>query len=128
MPLAALHPARVILILGANNIADKPCAIIAGMDAVIGRLTSAWPAAHIEVLEILPRLKPAIAHELERQAINALLRAHLAGRPNVSTINVDRLMTCDGRPDCRTYRPDQLHPSAEGYRALAEALRERAKN
>lgn len=128
MPLGALHPERVILILGTNNIMDKPCAVIAGMDAVIGRLTSAWPKAQIDVVEILPRLAPAIAHEPERQEINAQLRAHFAGRPNVSTLNLDRRMTCDGRPDCRTYRPDQLHPSAEGYRVLAEALRKRAKN
>jgi lysophospholipase L1-like esterase len=124
MDSAKLHPRRVILILGTNNIMDKPCSVTAGVEAVVDKMSGLWPTAKIDVLEILPRLvPPPLVREAERQEINAKLRVDLASRPQVSTINADRQMSCDNRPDCNAFLPKSLHPSPEGYRILAEAFR-----
>lgn len=117
-----IRPRNVVIILGTNNLssADRPCAIIAGLEKVIARVAALWPSAQIMFLDIPPRGDRFLAFNSSRMEVNTAIRkVH-----GVTAINVDDEITCRWQVDaCENYQPDNLHFAAGGYRVVAAAIK-----
>ncbi|MFE1603146.1 SGNH/GDSL hydrolase family protein [Methylobacterium sp. ID0610] len=115
--LRQLHPKRVLIIIGTNNLSsDSPCAVAAGIRAIIRQARSIWPGATVAWVEIPPRGAAFADFASKRDQVNAEIRA------TERTIDVDKAISCDRHQPCAHYRPDLLHWTRAGYEVLgAEA-------
>jgi lysophospholipase L1-like esterase len=128
--LARIEPRVVVLMIGTNNIAlDPPGAIAEGVAAVVDEIHRRSPRTVIILIGLLPRGgvlghgQPAFTDLADPRVpeVNRLI-ATLGGRPRVAFVDVgDRVLGPGGRID-RSYQPDLLHLSREGYSILAEAI------
>jgi lysophospholipase L1-like esterase len=117
-----IKPRHVVIILGTNNLSssDAPCAIIAGLEKVIARVTALWPSAQIIFLDIPPRGDRFLAFNSSRTEVNTAI-GKLRG---VTAINVDDEITCGWQVEvCKNYHSDNLHFVAGGYRVIARAIK-----
>jgi hypothetical protein len=119
---AKLKAKRLLLMVGSNNFigGSKPCAIAAGIAAVVDRVREIWPTIDISVLEITPQGDGFKLRDEERRATNALIRKI----PDVKTLNVDDQITCQWTEPCRNYTPDKIHFTPDGYRVVFNTLRQ----
>jgi lysophospholipase L1-like esterase len=105
----------VLLILGTNNLsAQKPCAIISGLDQVFHKLTALWPTARISYLNIPPRGPDFHQYEAQRVQINEAM-GNVAG---LASFNLDDALTCGYTLPCKNYQPDLLHFTRDGYATI----------
>ena len=113
---AKLKAKRLLLMVGSINFigGHKPCAIAAGITAVVDRVREIWPTIDITVLEITPQGDGFKFRDEARRATNALIRQI----PGVKTLNVDDQITCQWTEPCRNYTPDKIHFTPEGYRMV----------
>src|SRR6266498_273844 len=121
-----LAPKAIVLLLGANNLffrGDKPCAIAAGIEAVLHRITELWPKTYVLLVEVTPTYRGDIHRENERLALNGLLRDMPNRKPRLVTVNGDDIFACDGKNACPNLAPDLLHFSAAGYQTLSARIR-----
>jgi len=125
LPLRTRPQATVILI-GTNNLAsnDKPCAVVAGIEAVAKGAERAWPGIRIYIIEIPPRGLKWQFKDSERREINTLieLRARAEGWVPV---NVDDEISCKYQQPCENYKADLLHLTEKGYIELTRIITER---
>lgn len=121
LPLDAIRPRQAVLLIGTNNLRgdDTACDILAGIDAIIGRLHRAWPAARILVVGILPRGKDMQFAADRRRAINAAL----AARQDVRFVDPTEAFFCGGSNACGYFQQDALHLLPAGYDRLWSVLR-----
>jgi lysophospholipase L1-like esterase len=122
-----LQPKAVVLFAGTNDIAGArpktPHDVADGFRAFAERVHAVLPRALIFYVAITPsrarwRLWP-IASEANR-----LIQEYSLTDPRLRSIDLtDRLLGPDGLPDRRLYRSDRLHPSKQGYRVWASAIK-----
>lgn len=119
---AKVKAKRLLLMVGSINfiIGHKPCAIAAGITAVVDRVKEIWPTTDISVLEITPQGDGFKFRDETRRATNALIRKI----PGVKTLNIDDQITCQWTEPCRNYAPDKIHFTPEGYRIVFNALQQ----
>jgi lysophospholipase L1-like esterase len=116
--LSGTRPEYAVLLVGTNNLADKPCAIVSGVGKVVDAVRSAWPSVKILVIEIPPRGKAFATFDSERRSANEGIRALAEEKSSVRTLNVDEAITCGGVVDCANYQQDRLHFTDRGYAVL----------
>jgi platelet-activating factor acetylhydrolase IB subunit beta/gamma len=121
LPLNKVHPAQAVLLIGTNNLRgdDTACDILAGIDAILGRLRAAWPDAQVVVIGILPRGKDMQFALERRRAVNAAL----AARSDIRFVDPTEALLCGGSNACGYYQEDLLHLLPAGYERLWLALR-----
>ncbi len=129
--VAGLHPALVIILIGANNFGAThwgAAQSLSGVESVVNLTHSRLPGAHILLLGVLPSIRSAWI-DAQTLQLNAMLAAHYAGSPSVTFKNVNALLMKNGRTDASLYvdprevppRP-ALHPDATGMARIAAAL------
>ncbi len=120
-------PKAVMLMIGTNNTGQNTGPEIAeGVGAVVLELRKNFPDAKILLLAIFPRgASPTAAHRMKNDEANKI-RARLHDGKNVffRSIN-DRFLDPQGR--LIGFRPDNLHPNAEGYEIWASAVADTLK-
>ncbi|WP_201834803.1 GDSL-type esterase/lipase family protein [Microvirga zambiensis] len=122
LALASLHPRRVVLLAGTNNIAgdNQPCAIAAGIAEIVRTLAEVWPGARIDVIAIPPRGDAFASRNAARLEANRLIR-DVARRDGVRYLDADAALIEAGS---LAYRPDKLHFTELAYRILGDLLKD----
>lgn len=121
LDLASLKPRQAVLLIGTNNLRgdDTACAILAGIDAILQRARTAWPAAQLVVVGILPR-GPGMQFAIERRRqVNAGLRA----KDNITFVDPTEAFLCGGGNTCGYFQDDMLHLLPAGYAHFWSVLR-----
>jgi lysophospholipase L1-like esterase len=113
-----IRPRKVLIILGTNNLKDRPCAIVFGLVKVFKRVASIWPSAQIGYLEIPPRGTHFLDYNDNRMRINAAIRKV----PGIKSISVDNEITCEWQEPCSNYLVDNLHFSEAAYRVILTSV------
>ena len=71
---------------------------------------------------ILPYNTASPDQNQRMRAVNAWIRKYAAGHPNVAFCDTRAAVAPAHSPDLLLSSPDDLHPSPDGYRRMAEAL------
>lgn len=138
-----LRPREVVVLIGTNNLTDEKlpaCAIVAGIQAVVGKTHKTWPAATVHVMGIPPRGSDFRFRDDARKAINDEIRRWIATLERTRYFEVNAMqMTCgrygeaqstlDLTPDkpksrCENYADDFGHFKRPGYEVIYSALRD----
>ncbi|MGO7376127.1 GDSL-type esterase/lipase family protein [Rhizobium ruizarguesonis] len=125
--LPDFHPADVVVLIGTNNLGAKtaPCAVAAGVVAVVSKVRALWPGAHIYALSIPPRGKRYAFYEDVRIPANQLVASSLAEMPGVTFVQMNDDMLRCGKPsdkECSNYKPDHLHFNEGAYKLITSFL------
>jgi lysophospholipase L1-like esterase len=118
-------PKAVMLMIGTNN--GNPAAEIAeGVGAIVVELRKDFPDAKILLLAIFPRgAGPSDRNRLKNDEVNKII-ANLDDGQHVFFKNInDKFMTPEGK--LIGFRPDNLHPNAQGYEIWAQAVADTLK-
>ncbi len=117
-------PARVVIFLGTNNLSagDAPCAIAAGMAAVIDSIRKQWPDTSVSILSVPPRGADLRFRENERIATNAELKKLASLQPRTVFFDDWEDFACGRSLPCDNYSSDMLHLSQKGYSVLSKQV------
>jgi lysophospholipase L1-like esterase len=141
-----LKPARVIVLVGTNNLTHDympACSIAAGIEKVVLSVHEKWPDAKVHVMGIPPRGIDFRFRDDVRLAVNAEIKAWSHNVANVHYFEVgDSEMTCgeydkalaisnastEAHPKsrCENYADDFGHFHRSGYEVIFSALRKSA--
>jgi (4-O-methyl)-D-glucuronate---lignin esterase len=120
-------PKAVMLMIGTNNTGGNTGPEIAeGVGAVVYELRKDFPDAKIMLLAIFPRgAGPTDANRMKNEEANKII-AKLDDGKHVFFRNInDKFLNPQGQ--LIGFRPDNLHPTAEGYEAWAKAVSDTLK-
>lgn len=120
-----LDPQVVSLLIGVNNFGlsnHSPEEVIAGIEAVVGKLKQKFPKAKILLHGIFPHKESAQhqARDQVRQVNRAV--AKLADDPRVHFLDIGTQLVEASGDISPEIMPDYLHLSEQGYRIWAENL------
>lgn len=123
--LTQLHPKKVILLVGTNNLkaGDDACGIYTGIKAVALRIKTLWPRSQLTVIAVPPRGPDFAFRDDDRRAINDQLAFDAAANRAWSVLNVDSEIACGFKHPCPNYLPDDVHLSEAGYGVLGALLK-----
>jgi beta-glucosidase len=120
-------PKAVMLMIGTNNNTNNTAPEIAeGVGAVVYEMRKDFPDAKIMLLAIFPRgAGPADAARMKNEEANKII-AKLDDGKHVFFRNInDKFLDPQGK--LVGFRPDNLHPVAEGYETWAKAVADTLK-
>lgn len=120
-------PARVVIFLGTNNLSagDVPCAVAAGIAALVDSVRKKWPNASMIILSVPPRGTDLRSRESERLALNAELRKIANSQENTLLFDDWEDFACARTVPCDNYLNDMLHFSEAGYHSLSKIVRDK---
>ncbi len=124
--LDGIDPKVVYLMIGTNDVRDRWTGpdIARGVEAVVAAIHEKLPNARILLLDIFPRgLQPTSPDRIEVDRANAALDAY-AFAPYVTRLDVNAaFLNADGTLKSQLFGDETLHPNAQGYAAIAPAIR-----
>lgn len=129
--LDGLHPKGIVIHIGTNNLAgttharaSSPQEIAEAVGLIVDRVHEKCPEAKIILMAVFPRgEKPSDPHRAQIASINKLI-APLAGKPQVTFLDITTKLTNPDGTISKDMMGDFLHPAARGYAVWADALRE----
>ena len=117
-------PRAVMLMIGTNNTGRNTAGEIAeGIGAVVLELQTRFPEAKILLLGIFPRSTPDNPLRATIAEINSTI-SRLHDGERVHYLDIGDVFIDDNGVIPQSVMSDALHPSAEGYRLWAEAVKE----
>lgn len=116
------HPAVVIILAGVNDIYQGRDPGV--VERELEQMYDAAHAARIVVVAgtILPYDRATPDQNARMHAVNEWIRRYGTGHPHVIVCDTRAAAAAPGQPDRLIDSPDGLHPTADGYRRVAEAL------
>jgi len=120
-------PKAVMLMIGTNNTGGNTGPEIAeGVGAVVYELRKDFPDAKIMLLAIFPRgAGPTDANRVKNEEANKIIAKMDDGKHVFFTNINDKFLNPQGQ--LIGFRPDNLHPTAEGYEIWAKAVSDTLK-
>ncbi len=121
----ALHPRAVVLMIGANDLAEKAGGevVFGNVKLIIERLKKHNPKMPIVLCETFPCAPDNYRPVAEIRKINALYREAYQDDPQVTLVETYALFAGSDGASLPRFLPDRVHPNAAGYGVWAEALR-----
>lgn len=120
-----VEPRLVYVMIGSNDLARAadPCSVVEGIEAVLGEARRIWPGAEIVVGGILPRRGPA-RMSIGTEVVNAALAEGEADNAyRFAPLGAAYTQACPDLAACPLFnRQDGVHPTPEGYDAIADEL------
>lgn len=125
--LDGIAPARVVLLIGINNIGagDSVADVTAGIETVCLRIHEKLPAARLLVLGILPCSDLTMAEKADRVNFHLQTRLQPQGWISVHDLG-NKFRNPDGTFNGKLFA-DGVHPNAAGYEVLADYLKTAVK-
>jgi lysophospholipase L1-like esterase len=123
--LVGINPAIVVLDIGGNNLlqGNTPQETADGVLADVAAIHQYLPAAHVIVLGILPgEQSPNDPYRSLGAQTNQLVSQMLAGDPKASYVYLGSIFAQPGGTISTSMMFDYLHPTAQGYQDLTNAL------
>ena len=120
--VVAARPDVVVVIAGVNDIYQgRPVGLVT---AELEAIYDAARRAGLPVVagSIIPYNTATSDQNARMHAVNAWIRAYAARHTDMAFADTRAAAAAPGRPDHLLSSPDDLHPSPEGYRAMAQAL------
>jgi lysophospholipase L1-like esterase len=119
------HRPRILLVYGGDNdLAEgkTPAEVLADFHDLVGRARRILPQTRVAFLAVKPSPKRENLLALQKDA-NERVRSYAQGRRRVDFLDTATpLLTGEGRPDPRLFRPDQLHLNEAGYERWRRVL------
>lgn len=120
--VAAAKPAIVVIIAGVNDVYQGRPA-----ESITKELAAMYDKARdagIRVVAgtIIPYNTATPDQNARMHAVNEWIRAAAKRDPNVTVVDTRAAVSDPKNPDLLMSSPDQLHPSVDGYRRMAEAI------
>ncbi len=123
--LIAHEPAAVVIFAGSNDInaGKSPDTVVENFKAYAGKVRAALPKTEIRYIEITSSPSRWAQRDKVIEA-NRQIRAFCEATPGVKFIAVrEKLLGTNGEPREELFEKDRLHPNADGYKILANAIR-----
>ena len=121
---SAWRPARVVVLIGTNNLTTQlpACAIAEGIRSLVKRIDRLWHKPTLYIVGILPRGPGFGFRAVDIAAINLSLKDLASKRRKSHYIGVGKDISCWYVDGCRYFNRDQLHPRPEGFDLLNRAI------
>ncbi len=127
LPKLKVSPKGAVVMIGTNNIcwgSDKPQQAAHGVQAIARKLNSLYPEMKILVLGVFPRRREAShAHRKQIVELNSYLPGLVGEIPNAKFLDIGKEFLDERGFLSKEMMPDTTHPSAEGHRIWAAAIK-----
>jgi lysophospholipase L1-like esterase len=123
--LVAQEPAAVVIFAGSNDInaGKSPDVVVENFKAFVAKVRAALPKTEIGYIEITSSASRWAQRDKVIEA-NRQIRAFCEATPGVKFIAArGKLLGSNGEPNEALFEKDRLHPNADGYKILADAIR-----
>ncbi len=123
--LAAHEPAAVVIFAGSNDInaGKSPDAVVENFKAFVAKVRGFLPKTEIRYIEITSSPLRWTQRDKVIEA-NRQIRAFCEATPGVKFVAVrEKFLGENGEPRGELFEKDRLHPNADGYKILADAIR-----
>ena len=123
--LVAHEPAAVVIFAGSNDInaGKSPDVVVENFKAFVAKVKAALPKTEIRYIEITTSPIRWAQRDKVVEA-NKQIRAFCEATPGVKFNAVrEKLLGTNGEPREELFEKDRLHPTADGYKILADAIR-----
>jgi lysophospholipase L1-like esterase len=121
----SLKPRTVALLVGINNFfaRQSTCAVSAGIIRILNDVRQRWNPKRIVDIEMPTYGKDFSSVAGPRAQISAAVRERFRNDPDITFVNVDRAISCNGGEPCENFQSDKVHLTAPGYHVLSDAVR-----
>ena len=123
--LVSHEPAVIVIFAGSNDInaGKSPDVVVENFKAFVAKVHTLLPKTEIRYIEITSSPSRWAQRDKVIEA-NKQIRAFCEATPGVKFIPVrEKCFGSNGEPREELFEADRLHPNADGYKILADAIR-----